>query len=215
MIKENSLKVVGIAVFMLMMISGDVNAGDLNPSSAPGSTMHTLSEIYDKIGSTSTSATQIPSASIFGIPSGIYATMEGINQGIIEGDCTVPGKEKSIMVLGFEHKVTIPRDEHTGLPTGQRVHGPVTIIKYIDKSSPLIFSATCTGEQMKEVAIKFYRTNGANQEEHYYTIKLNKAIIVETQSLYPNYEKISVTYEKIIWTYEPEGIETEDSWRRY
>lgn len=210
--RGNNLKVMGIAVVMLMMISGGVNAGDLNPSSAPASTMHTLSEIYDKIGSTSTQATQIPSASIFGISSGLYATIAGVQQGAIEGDCTVPGREKSIMVLGFEQMVSIPRDVNSGLPTGQRIHGPLSIIKYIDKSSPNLFHLTCTGEQAT-VTIKFYRTNGSDQEEHYYTIELTNATAVEMKSSYPNYEKISFTYETITWTEEISGIEAEDSWK--
>ena len=203
----------GIAVLMSMMIPIGVNAGDLNPSSAPGPTMHTLNEIYDKIGSSSTQEEKIPSTSIFGIPSAAYATIIGMEHGTIKGDCTVEGEENNIIVLSFEQMVTIPTDAVTGLPTGQRIHKPLSIIKYIDKSSPLLFGATCNGEQFS-IEIRLYRTNGSSLKEHYYTIKLIKAIAVEITSCTPNKEKISFTYEKIVWTDEINGIEAEDSWKR-
>ena len=77
---------------------------------------------------------------------------------------------------------------------------------------------------MKEVVLKQYRIDEKGAEEHYYTIKLENAIIVEMQEYnpltfmeenkpYKDMERVFFTYEKIIWTYEPDGIETEDSWK--
>jgi len=48
-----------------------------------------------------------------------YLTLEGANQGKIEGDVTQKGREKSILVYEIEHEIEIPRDTHTGMPTGQ------------------------------------------------------------------------------------------------
>ncbi len=50
-----------------------------------------------------------------------YLTLEGKNQGKIEGDCTQKGREKTILVYAIKHGVEIPRDSLSGLPTGQRV----------------------------------------------------------------------------------------------
>ncbi len=153
-----------------------------------------------------------------------YLTLEGKEQGAIAGDCAQEGKEDSILVYSIDHRVEIPRDTHTGLPTGQRIHKPLQIIKHKDKSSPLLYGACCNGEQMKEVVLKQYRIDEKGTEEHYYTIKLENAIIVEMQEFnpltfmeenkpYKDMETVYFTYEKIIWTYEPDGIETEDSWK--
>ncbi|WP_299983404.1 Hcp family type VI secretion system effector [Desulfobacula sp.] len=152
-----------------------------------------------------------------------YLTVEGKEQGAIAGDCTQTDKEDSILVYSIDHKVEIPRDTHTGLPTGQRIHKPLQIIKHKDKSSPLLFGACSKGEQMA-VELKQYRINEKGVEEHYFTIKLENAIIVEMQEYnpltfleenkpYKDMESVLFTYEKIIWTYEPDGIETEDSWK--
>ncbi|MFO7752654.1 MAG: Hcp family type VI secretion system effector [Desulfobacteraceae bacterium] len=152
-----------------------------------------------------------------------YLKVTAKDQGEIKGDCTQEGREDLILVYSIDHKVEIPRDTHTGLPTGQRMHKPFHIIKHKDKSSPGLFQACCSGEQM-DTELKFYRITDAGKEEHYFTIKLESAIIVEMQEYnplvfleeskpYKDMEKVSFTYEKIIWTYEPDGIETEDSWK--
>ncbi|MDY0361139.1 MAG: Hcp family type VI secretion system effector [Desulforegulaceae bacterium] len=153
-----------------------------------------------------------------------YMNLEGMNQGKIEGGCTQSGRESMILVFGVDHNVEIPKDTHTGLPTGQRIHHPLLITKEIDKSSPLLYQACCSGEQFKEVSLSYYRINEKGQEEHYYSIKLQNAIIVsmrtykpltflEENKPYKDMEDVQFTYEKIIWTYESDGIESEDSWK--
>lgn len=152
-----------------------------------------------------------------------YLTVKAKDQGDIKGDCTQSGREDTILVYSIDHSVEIPRDTHTGLPTGSRMHKPFQIVKHKDLSSPKLFQACCRGEQV-EAELKFYRITDAGKEEHYFTIKLEEAIIVEMQEHnpitfleenkpYKDMETVSFTYSKIIWTYEPDGIETEDSWK--
>ena len=152
-----------------------------------------------------------------------YLKVEGNDQGEIKGDCPQEGREDLILVYSIDHTVEIPRDTHTGLATGQRIHKPLQVIKHKDKASPGLFQACCTGEQCK-VELKFFRITDAGKEEHYFTIKLEEAIIVEMREYnpltfleenkpYKDMESILFTYSKIIWTYEPDGIETEDSWK--
>ena len=153
-----------------------------------------------------------------------YMTLEGNNQGKIDGDCSQGGREDMILLYAIDHEIEIPKDTHTGMPTGQRIHHPLKVTKHFDKATPKLYQACCSGEQFKTVEIDYYRINEKGQEEHYFTIKLEKAIIVELQEYnplvfleeskpYKDMEKVSFTYEKIIWTYEPDGIETEDSWK--
>jgi type VI secretion system secreted protein Hcp len=82
-----------------------------------------------------------------------YLTIEGNNQGKIEGDCVQKGREDSILVYGFEHQIEIPTDIHTGLPTGQRIHKPITIEKKFDCSTPKIMQACTSGEQLNFFSI--------------------------------------------------------------
>ena len=153
-----------------------------------------------------------------------YLELEGKNQGKIEGDCTQKGHEKWILVYGIEWNMEIPRDTHTGLPTGQRIHHPITITKAIDQASPLLAQACATGEQMKKWQMDFIHISDKGQEELYYTIQLENAIIVsihqykpltfiEGNKPYHDMEEISFTYEKITWSHKIANKEAVDDWK--
>lgn len=157
------------------------------------------------------------------MPMPLHLEVEGKNQGKIEGSCEMQGREGTILVQALTHSVHIPRSPQTGLPTGKRVHDALTITKEVDKSTPKLYQALCTGEQMASVVIKWYRIDPSGTEEHYFTTKLEDAIITEIKAWMPNaldenkatfkhMEDVSFTYKKIIWTWEPDGIESEDDW---
>lgn len=202
------LVLAGLAAFSL---SG--YAGDLEPSGLPGPTMHSLDEIFDKIGSALPPGWKpMPSHGQAEGKSAIHMSLEGENQGNIEGSCEAEGREDTIVVVGLEHQVSIPLDPQSGLPTVKRVHEPLSILKYIDKASPKLYAALCTGEHLSEVVLKFYRIDRFGGEEHYYTITLEDAIIVERKRAFPNVESVSFVYSRIRWTWEIDGIEWEDDW---
>lgn len=157
------------------------------------------------------------------MPMPCYLVLEGQNQGKIEGSTQVKGHEGKILVQAVEHTIEIPKSPQTGLPTGKRVHGPMTLTKEIDKASPKLFQALTSGEQMKDVTLEFMRISPKGTEEKYYTVKLQNAIITNIRSWTPiclaqenqqigHMEDVSLTYEKVAWTFEPDGIEAEDSW---
>jgi type VI secretion system secreted protein Hcp len=157
------------------------------------------------------------------MPMPAHLTLEGESQGKIDGSSEMKGREKTILVEAMTHEINIPRDPQTGLATGKRVHGPLTITKVFDKSSPKLYQALVTGEHMKNVTIKWYRISPKGQEEHYFTHALTDAIIVsirpwmancldpKTES-FTHMEDLSFTYKKIKWTWVIDGIESEDSW---
>ena len=77
-----------------------------------------------------------------------YLAVKGKTQGDIKGDSKQGGDKKDkILVYSIDHSVEIPKDTHTGLPTGQRIHHPLTIVKHKDAATPKLFKASCTGEQ--------------------------------------------------------------------
>jgi len=158
------------------------------------------------------------------MPMPAHLTLEGENQGAIEGSCDMEGREGSILVYAMNHDVHIPRDPQSGLASGKRIHGALAIVKEQDKATPKLYQALCTGEHLKNVTLKWYRIESTGSEEHYMTHTLENAIIVEMKPYMPmafvvqnepyrHMEEVSFTYEKIKWTWEPDGIEAEDSWK--
>ncbi len=167
------------------------------------------------------------------MPVPAYMTVEGEKQGnITEGNFTEPsvgnifqeGHEDEILVEAFKHTVLLPRDPQSGQPTGQRVHHPLTVTKVFDKSSPLLFRALTSGERLPKVALNFYRTSATGNSEHYFSIELEDAIIVDITSYMPNcqdpaqahfthLEDVQMTYRKIIKTHMIANTSESDDWR--
>ncbi len=167
------------------------------------------------------------------MPTPAYLTVEGSTQGAITsgtftqdsvGNVYQEGHEDEILVEAFSHQVTIPRDPQSGQPTGQRVHKALVITKVFDKSSPLLYTALTTGEMLTKCELKFYRTSSDGQQEHYFTIELEDAIIVDITAYMPNcqdpgqahftnLEDVSFSYRKITWTHEAGGTSGSDDWR--
>ncbi len=159
------------------------------------------------------------------MPMPFHMSITGQTQGnITEGCSDIQGREDTCLCQALDHEVYIPRDIQTGLPTGKRVHRAVTVTKVFDKASPKLYQALCTGERMSDVTFKFYRIAPTGNEEHYFTIKLQDAIVVSAKPWIPNcldpskeslmhMEDISFTYSHITWTWEPDGIESEDRWQ--
>ncbi len=167
------------------------------------------------------------------MPTPAYLTIEGAKQGPITsgtftedsvGNIFQEGHEDEILVQAFKHQVIIPRDPQSGQPTGQRVHQPLTITKVFDKSSPLLYQALTSGERLNTCVLKWYRTSSSGTQEHYFTIELEDAIIVDIAAYMPNcqdpglshfthLEDVSFTYRKITWTHEVAGTSGEDDWR--
>ena len=152
-----------------------------------------------------------------------HLTLQGEKQGNIEGSCDMQGREGSIIIYGVNHGISIPRSPTDGLATGKRVHGPLSVIKEQDRSSPKLYQALCTGEHLKRVTLKWYRITKMGTEEHYFTHELEDAIIVAISPFMPttllsendpyrHMEQVSFTYKKVKWTWEPNGVEAEDSW---
>lgn len=158
------------------------------------------------------------------MPSPAYMQIEGEKQGKIEGSCDIKGREGTILVQAVDSLVNIPKSPQTGLPTGKRVHNPYTVLAELDKSTPKLYQALCSGERLKSVQVDYYRINKTGTEEKYFTIKLEGAITVSGRHYVPNcldqangpighMVEYSFTYEKVTWTWTPDGIEGEDNWK--
>jgi type VI secretion system secreted protein Hcp len=138
--------------------------------------------------------------------------------GPIAGD----GPEGAVIVLGFEHEVTSPRDAASGLPTGKRQHKPVRIVKAIDKSSPLLYRAITSNENLPTVEFRFHRQSDKGSGI-YYRVTLTNASVAAVRQWKPNtrdlsaeragdLEEVSFTYQSITWRFEDGGVEQSDTW---
>ena len=166
------------------------------------------------------------------MPIPAYATIQGKNQGEISagsmsvdsvGTLSYKGQEDAIQVQEFELGVEIPTDPQSGQPTGRRIHTGLRLIKYIDKSSPMLLQAIASGEQLETVEIQFFRTSATGTQEHYYTIKIEEATLVRYRPHFPNsldpdtkgyahMEELLFQYKAIEMTHVVGGTSGRDSW---
>lgn len=141
----------------------------------------------------------------------------------IKGSVTVQGREGSIEVVEFEHRLYIPTDNNTGKLTGTRVHAPLVFVKEVDSSSPYLYKAVSTGQNLKSAEIKWYRIDDAGQEVEYFNTKMENVKIVSVKPVmhnikdvskerYGHLEEVEIRYEKITWTYKDGNIIHSDSW---
>ena len=152
-----------------------------------------------------------------------FMWVEGETQGQIEGSSDLQGREGAIIVYAFGHSLKVPTDAQSGQSTGARQYSPFKILKTFDKASPKLYRACATGEHLKKVTLKFYQISAQGVEEHYFTIELEDAIIVnispsmpttflEQNAEYRHMETVSFTFRRITWTWIADGIEFQDDW---
>ena len=168
------------------------------------------------------------------MPTPAYMKITGAKQGAITsgtftdesvGNIWQEGHEDEILVQAFEHQVTIPKDPQSGQPSGQRVHKPLKITKVYDKSSPLLYAALTSGENLTECEISWYRTSSTGVQEKYFSHKLIDARITNITAYMPNcqdpnmaqfthLEEVEFSYRKITWTHEIASTSGSDDWRK-
>lgn len=133
------------------------------------------------------------------MPTPMYMTIKGTQQGLISagamtdesvGNIWQIGHEDQILVQALEHKIMVPK----GVSSGKRMHSPIIVTKMIDKSSPLIFSALCTGEPLDLCRIDYYRTSSHGVQENFYTVELQDAVIIGLEEVTPHCQDLSMAH---------------------
>ncbi|KPA15755.1 Type VI secretion system effector, Hcp1 [Candidatus Magnetomorum sp. HK-1] len=152
------------------------------------------------------------------MPTPAYMKIEGI-----PGSVEVSGREETVQILAFDHKLHIPVDRKDGKPTGTRVHGNFYFTKTYDKSSPELYNCLCQGKDIPKIELFWYEIKPSGSEEVYFTHTLEDVRVVEINAIMPdvddpakeNYkhmERVGFRYKKITWKYEEGNIESSDSW---
>lgn len=144
----------------------------------------------------------------------------------IQGESTQTsnGRENSIECVEFSDSVRTAREHGSRAAVGRRVHEPITIIKRIDKSTPLLAKALCRNEKI-EGEFRFFRPNpaGDGTTEQFFTVKIEDGRVDSIERHSPNafdpaesknppLETVKFVYATISWIYVPTGAEFVDKW---
>jgi type VI secretion system secreted protein Hcp len=117
--------------------------------------------------------------------------------------------------------VDVPTDKMSGKITGNRVHGPFTFTKEIDKASVPILQALVTGETIKTMTVHFWHITPEGKEVELYNIVLEDAQLCSVNTVLPNIkqegqlnpmEEVSLRYGTITWTFLDGNLTVTDSW---
>ena len=141
----------------------------------------------------------------------------------VKGSVTIPGREGSVEIWQFDHKVHAPTDDHTGNITGTRKHDAITIIKPFDASSIYLYRGVCNGENFTDIEFKWYQIEETGNEVEYFNHTLKDCQITSvrpiqfnikdpTKDRYVHLEEVQIRYKEITWKFIPDNAETTDSW---
>lgn len=144
-----------------------------------------------------------------------YIYITGDVQGDILGSVTQAGREDSIVIYQFSQS----------FQTGGKgtTHTPLYMTKPIDKSSPLLFQAMNTNENLY-VQLLLWKPDQTGKEVQYYTIELLDAKINSIHyyqkdnknpdlMAYEHSEEISFTYQQIIFEDVQSGNTAQGQWQ--
>ncbi|MDY7562943.1 Hcp family type VI secretion system effector [Pseudomonas sp. 10B1] len=157
-----------------------------------------------------------------------YLTIIGEKQKLITEGCSSLESIGNNYQLGREDQILVESfDQHFGQPQGaqpgHRVHGPFTITKMLDKSTPLLFEAWRTGETLSQCKFDWYRISPNGFHEHFFTMVYKDALITDIHIAMPHWrdpafahitqlETVTFTYRNNSSTHETCGTMGSDYW---
>lgn len=134
--------------------------------------------------------------------------------GDIKGESTDQKHKDQIEILSFTQTWTntIELGSATGGAGAGKVQcGPITMMKNIDKSTPLLLKGVATGQHFKDAVIAFQSSDGRMQVPEYYTITMTTVFVTElsqTDSADPNriFEKLVLNAGAFEFKYTPTDV---------
>lgn len=120
----------------------------------------------------------------------------------------------SIEAMAFYHEVAIVAlDSGASRSSSARNHGPISFVKRIDRSTPVLLDALKNNKSIDGV-IKFFRMSsdeGVTEKHYEITITDGRVMSVRTEMMNNNFpegadvpvmERVSIQYNTIEWTFE-------------
>jgi len=193
---------------IMVIFSITSGGGSLEPPGPPSSTMHTLEQIYDATSSLSLGQLSGPIAAA----KARRIAYVDVNNLAIPGESTDSAHTNWIEVFAVYYSAKLPSSAtlaSVGGRTGSRAEfSGLTIVKELDKASPLLSLNCANGEYLGDVVIEF--TAGAAKTV-YHRITLKDAKVVSlvpvmshrSSGEYIHLEEISFEYSEIYWEYTP------------
>lgn len=153
-----------------------------------------------------------------------YVTIEGEEQGRIEGSGQHQDDGGLIEMFSFDHEVAIPRKATEALTAGRPVHQEIVMGKLVDPSTPKLYKAMDQHERLTRVEFEWYAYNRNGIRELVFSIELHNARVTRIRPSMPDYfdpasdkyrflEHVALAYETIIWSYGHGDIQFEASWQ--
>jgi len=153
-----------------------------------------------------------------------FMSIQGVTQGNITagagteesvGNMAINDHKDESRVIKLDHHVFIPKDPHSGMATGQRVHESINLTKLVDKASPLLYNALATS---------YYRQSATGMLELFMTETLKQAQISGIRHMLPDVlnkdmehygqiEEVSISYATIVLEHVTGGTVYEDKFR--
>jgi type VI secretion system secreted protein Hcp len=143
------------------------------------------------------------------------------NGNVIPGTAVQPPNspvdlQNYIPMFSFASNVSVARDPVSGQATGRRTYDPITLVKALDQTSPLIAKALVQNQQI-EAKCKFFRT-AQGLLEHYFTIEIRQGRVASIQQTGNGQvnngmrEMVQLTFQTIVWTDVQSSFTFEDQW---
>jgi len=209
-----------ILAFAVLVVWG----GNLEPPGPPGSTMRTLDEIYDLLSSIFERQEAGVSGEGLAAEPRLIGCMH-VNDGEytsgdpndladpICGDVSEYDPPWTRVIAGTQ-SITQDFDAASGQTAGTFLVEPFVVTKNINRGSVFLFKNMVQNTSIPDVTVEWYRDDGKGTHEHYATVLLSDARILDLRQQqiptaggnFLHVEDVAFGYQTITWTYEPGGV---------
>jgi len=126
----------------------------------------------------------------------------------VPGESTATGYENQIEIISFNHGIRQPTAAAAstagGATTGRCQHTDFTIVKEIDKASPILAQKCSDGSHISSIVLTLCRAGGTKTVP-YMEIKMTECVVAHVQPSGSKeglpIESVGFNYAKIDWTY--------------
>ncbi|HEY3816630.1 MAG TPA: type VI secretion system tube protein TssD [Polyangiaceae bacterium] len=137
---------------------------------------------------------------------------------------------KGMMCHAFTYEVASQYDAGSAQLVGRRVHKCVTIVREVDKASPLLFAALCSNETFTQAKLSFVRPDNAGKLALYHSILLETGAVVRYRTFHGiregggdsieqvhtnELEEFDMVFQKITYSNDANSKQAIDNWQAH